>query len=75
MKKLSTAILFSFTCLLLASCERKEYTCTCRVDQGGHTTYQAFELGKMSRNTAQDKCNDKQLSLQNTGIAASCKTE
>lgn len=67
--------LVSLVCLL-ASCERKEYTCTCKVTSGGTaaSTY-AFPLGKMNKSTAEDKCNDKQLSYQNTGTVASCYTE
>jgi hypothetical protein len=73
MKKLLfvIAVLLAFT---ITSCERKDYTCTCTLNNGGHFNTQSFDFGVMSRNAAEDKCNDKQVSLNVNNVSAMCKT-
>jgi hypothetical protein len=74
MKKLLFVIGALLT-LSVTSCERKDYTCSCILNTGGgpNTTH-SFDLGVMSRNAAEDKCNDKQNSLNVNGVTAQCKT-
>lgn len=59
---------------LFSSCEKREYTCFCKMSNG---TTSELPLGRLSNNKAQKKCNDHQLELTEQaagyGVASQCK--
>ncbi len=61
MKRLAPAVFAIVITLILASCGKKEYTCSCKVTIGGVASLEETSLGKISNNAAQKKCNAHQL--------------
>jgi len=72
MKHLISAGLLVTATLLLTSCEKRDYTCSCVMSDG---TRSEKWLGYMPNNTAQQMCNDHQIDLKNNanGVMPQCK--
>jgi len=74
MKKLLQAALMVLASVLVTSCEKKDYVCSCVENQGGAFSNHNYELGNITDNSAQNLCDQKQKDLSGIGINASCKT-
>lgn len=63
--------------VFFSSCKKEEYLCSCYIIQGGANVVKRYELGKITNGSAQGKCNQIQLDIQNNGRqgTASCKVE
>lgn len=72
MKRLFPVAIALTTIILFASCDKKDYTCHCKMTKGPD---QSFWLGKMNNNAAQKMCVEQQeaLTKASTGIVGSCK--
>jgi hypothetical protein len=73
MKRVLSAATIICVLVGFSSCEKRDYTCRCKVSDG--TTTEKW-IGFMPNNQAQKECNDFQLSqATNTkGLAYACKT-
>lgn len=75
MKKTFLALITGIAALTLTSCEKEQYLCVCKVNGGGTISTQKYELGRVTNNSAQKWCSDKQLDISYNSKAgvASCE--